>query len=188
MAKENKRVLILQALEELLPGRRFHEITLDEVAKAAQVGKGTIYLYFKDKDALFAELVCYQLEKLSESFAALAECNINELPRKVFDLIESFIRRHRAGFGAVGNMASLTANLSPEQIEKLFSASSQVADTLACTMQKAAPEWQESQSALNARTLLWLIDGVVRSEFTGGKNQISTEELLAFYKRGAGIK
>ena len=53
MAKDNKREQILNALEQLLPGRRFHEITLDEVSRAAQVGKGTIYLYFQDKDALF---------------------------------------------------------------------------------------------------------------------------------------
>ena len=187
MAKENKRILILEALEKLLPGRRFHEITLDEVAKAAGVGKGTIYLYFKDKDALFAELVCYQLEKLAESFADLADCTIEELPRKVFDMVANFIRRHRAGFGTIGSMAIHTENLSGEQIEKLFSASNQVVSTLACAMQKAVPQWSESQSVLNARTLLWLVDGAMRSEISGGKNQLQTDELLAFYKRGAGI-
>ena len=74
MTKEGKRGQILDALEQLLPGRRFHEITLDEVARAAQVGKGTIYLYFKDKDALFAEMVCYRLEKLQQQMEQLANC------------------------------------------------------------------------------------------------------------------
>ena len=187
MTKENKRILILQALEELLPGRRFHEITLDEVAKAAGVGKGTIYLYFKDKDALFAELICFQLEKLSEELAALADCSINVLPGKVFELVEGFIRRHRSGFGAVSNMANQVANLSAEQIEKMRSSSSQVVDTLSNVMQKAHPAWNNSQSALNARTLLWLVDGFLRSEFTREQSIVKTEELLAFYKRGAGI-
>ena len=187
MTKENKRILILQALEELLPGRRFHEITLDEVAKAAGVGKGTIYLYFKDKDALFAELVCFQLEKLSEELAALSDCRIDILPGKVFELVESFIRRHRAGFGAVSNMASQVANLSTEQVEKMRCASSQVVDTLADVMQKTHPAWNNGQSALNARTLLWLVDGFLRSEITREKSVVKSEELLAFYKRGAGI-
>ena len=187
MTKDNKRTLILQALEELLPGRRFHEITLDEVAKAAGVGKGTIYLYFKDKDALFAELVCFQLCRLSEELSQLADCSIDILPGKVFELVESFIRRHRAGFGAIGSMAAHLANLSGEQFEKLCSCSSQVVDTLSNVMQKAHPAWDNSQAALNARTLLWLVDGFLRSEFTREKNFIKTEELLAFYKRGAGI-
>ena len=43
----------MQAVEKLFTSRRFHEITLDDVAHAAQVGKGTIYRYFQDKDDLF---------------------------------------------------------------------------------------------------------------------------------------
>ena len=57
MAKTDKRILILKALEDILPGKRFHEITLEEVAKAAGVGKGTIYLYFKDKFDAFGDTV-----------------------------------------------------------------------------------------------------------------------------------
>ena len=187
MNKTNKRILILNALEGLLPGRRFHEITLDEVAKAAQVGKGTIYLYFKDKDALFAELVCYQLERLAGEFAALSDSNIQELPDQVFELVSSFILRHRAGFGTVSGAVNQTANLSAEQLEKLRQCSSNAVDVLADVFRKAAPAWSSSEIALNARTLLWLVDGFMRSEFAREKSCVEVEEVLAFYKRGAGI-
>ncbi|MBR7146019.1 MAG: TetR/AcrR family transcriptional regulator [Lentisphaeria bacterium] len=187
MTKENKRILILKALEELLPGRRFHEITLEEVAKAAQVGKGTIYLYFKDKDALFAELVCYQLERLSQELAALADCAIHDLPGRVFELVSNFIRRHRAGFGTVSGAVNYTANLSAEQLEKLRQCSSDAVDTLAKVFQKAAPDWSSSRTALNARALLWLVDGFMRSEFAREKSCVEIEEVLSFYKRGAEI-
>lgn len=53
MPKKDKRRQIMKAAATLFTRRRFHEITLDDVAKAAKVGKGTIYLYFKDKDDLF---------------------------------------------------------------------------------------------------------------------------------------
>lgn len=43
----------MQAVEELLASRRWHEITTDEVAAAAKVGKGTLYKHFADKDDLF---------------------------------------------------------------------------------------------------------------------------------------
>lgn len=42
----------MQAAEQLFRTRRVHEITLDEVARHADVGKGTIYLYFSDKEDL----------------------------------------------------------------------------------------------------------------------------------------
>lgn len=48
---------MLRAAEELFTSRRFHEITLDEVAERAGVGKGTIYRYFRDKDDLFFQVV-----------------------------------------------------------------------------------------------------------------------------------
>jgi AcrR family transcriptional regulator len=53
MARPNRREQIMQAVEKLFTSRRFHEITLDDVAHAARVGKGTIYRYFQDKDDLF---------------------------------------------------------------------------------------------------------------------------------------
>jgi AcrR family transcriptional regulator len=46
----------MKAAEKLSRGRRFHEITLDEVVRAAKVGKGTVYRYFRDKDDLFFQM------------------------------------------------------------------------------------------------------------------------------------
>jgi AcrR family transcriptional regulator len=48
----DKKQRIMQAVEQLFRNRRFHEITLDEIARKADVGKGTIYLYFSDKEDL----------------------------------------------------------------------------------------------------------------------------------------
>lgn len=56
MARQDKRQQIMQAAEKLFTTRRFHEITLDDVAQAAHVGKGTIYRHFKDKDDLFFQV------------------------------------------------------------------------------------------------------------------------------------
>jgi AcrR family transcriptional regulator len=48
-----KPLRIMRAVERLFKSRRVHEITLDAVARAAGVGKGTIYVHFRDKDDLF---------------------------------------------------------------------------------------------------------------------------------------
>jgi len=50
--KPDKKQRIMKAVEQLFRTRRFHETTLDEIARAAEVGKGTIYLYFTDKEDL----------------------------------------------------------------------------------------------------------------------------------------
>jgi AcrR family transcriptional regulator len=55
-AAERRAAIVAAALDEFV-ARGFTATRLDDVAKAAGVAKGTIYLHFKDKEALFVELV-----------------------------------------------------------------------------------------------------------------------------------
>ena len=56
-APEARRSAILAAALEEFTARGYEGARLDDVAKRAGVAKGTIYLYFTDKEALFQELV-----------------------------------------------------------------------------------------------------------------------------------
>ncbi len=64
MPTSDKKHIILQAAEKVFTNRRFHEITLDEVAQSAKVGKGTIYQYFADKDDLFFQVTTSGFDEL----------------------------------------------------------------------------------------------------------------------------
>jgi AcrR family transcriptional regulator len=55
-ASERREAIVAAGLEEFT-ARGFAATRLDDVAKRAGVAKGTIYLHFKDKEALFQELV-----------------------------------------------------------------------------------------------------------------------------------
>jgi len=54
----------MRAAEQLFLTRQFHEITLSEVAAVAGVGKGTLYLYFSDKDDLFLQTAVSGYEEM----------------------------------------------------------------------------------------------------------------------------
>jgi AcrR family transcriptional regulator len=55
-AAERRQAIVDAALVEF-SAKGFAAARLEDIAAAAGVGKGTIYLYFKDKEALFQELV-----------------------------------------------------------------------------------------------------------------------------------
>jgi AcrR family transcriptional regulator len=55
-AQERREAILNAALDEFV-ARGFAAARLDDVAVRAGVAKGTIYLHFKDKEALFQELV-----------------------------------------------------------------------------------------------------------------------------------
>ena len=75
MAHNNRQKQIMRVVEKLATNRRFHEITLDEVAEAAGVGKGTIYRYFADKDDLFFQVATSGFEELCELLKRTAPCD-----------------------------------------------------------------------------------------------------------------
>ena len=57
LAPEARRAAILDAALEEFTARGYEGARLEDVAKRASIAKGTIYLYFADKEALFQELV-----------------------------------------------------------------------------------------------------------------------------------
>lgn len=52
-----KRATILAAATKLFASRPFHAVRLEDIAAEAQVGKGTLYVYFDSKEHLYLELV-----------------------------------------------------------------------------------------------------------------------------------
>ena len=55
---------MLDAAARLFARQRFHEVRMEDIAAEAEVGKGTIYRYFSDKDELYVALV----ERASQQF------------------------------------------------------------------------------------------------------------------------
>ena len=55
--RNERRDAILSAALEEFSARGFADTRLDDVAQRAGVAKGTIYLYFRDKESLFQDLV-----------------------------------------------------------------------------------------------------------------------------------
>ncbi|MDJ0762752.1 MAG: TetR/AcrR family transcriptional regulator [Myxococcota bacterium] len=60
---EDKRERILDAAFDKFKQYGFVKTTVDEIARQAQVGKGTIYFYFKSKEAILLALVDREMAK-----------------------------------------------------------------------------------------------------------------------------
>lgn len=62
----DKRQAILEAAQHVFAESGFHTSTMDAVADAAGVAKGTIYLYFKSKNELLTDLMDDRTNKLTQ--------------------------------------------------------------------------------------------------------------------------
>jgi AcrR family transcriptional regulator len=86
-----RREAILAAALDEFAARGFEAARLDDVAKRAGVAKGTIYLYFRDKQSLFQELVRAMLTPLVGTIEALSAADV---PTSVLadTIVDLFVR------------------------------------------------------------------------------------------------
>ena len=87
---ERRSAILAAALEEF-SGHGFEAARLEDVARRAGVAKGTIYLYFADKETLFQELIRWQLTPVVGALEHVAHADI---PLRVVadQMIEMFVR------------------------------------------------------------------------------------------------
>jgi AcrR family transcriptional regulator len=84
-----RREAILAAALDEFSARGFEAARLDDVARGAGVAKGTIYLYFADKETLCQELVRSMLTPLIGHFETLAAVDMPfpELAERLVDVV-----------------------------------------------------------------------------------------------------
>lgn len=83
-----RRDAILAAALDEFSARGFEAARLEDVAKRAGIAKGTIYLYFRDKESLFQELLRAMLAPLAVRIEALGQLDISaaQLAERFVDL------------------------------------------------------------------------------------------------------
>jgi AcrR family transcriptional regulator len=84
---------ILTVAARLFASHRFHETRMEDISAAAEVGKGTLYRYFKDKDELYTALLVRAADQLEEQLQKqleTAQDTRGKLEAIVFAIINYF--------------------------------------------------------------------------------------------------
>src|SRR6266566_9705597 len=64
--RKEREALILQAAEEVLMEKGYHETSIDEIAARVGIAKGTVYLHFPSKEDLVIALFARNMQTLLE--------------------------------------------------------------------------------------------------------------------------
>lgn len=75
--KEQRKTEIIEAAESLFFSRSYEDVSMDEIAREVELNKATIYLYFKNKETLFATIVLRGIEILKAKYM---ECMEKQVP------------------------------------------------------------------------------------------------------------
>jgi AcrR family transcriptional regulator len=78
--EKTKKITIIKTAQELFARFGFVKTTVDEIARAARMGKATLYYYFKGKEDLFREVIESECRILNEKIKEAVKKE--ETPRK----------------------------------------------------------------------------------------------------------
>ena len=109
---ENLQERLMLAARQKIESDGYAALTIRSVARACNVGVGTVYNYFPSKDALIAS---YLLSDWNECIAVINEANAHTDSAQtvllcIFEQLTSFTRRHAAVFEDEAAAASFSAS------------------------------------------------------------------------------
>lgn len=75
--KEQRKTEIIDAAERLFFSRRYEDVSMDDIARSVELNKATIYLYFENKETLFATIVLRGIQILREKYQECMEKQVS---------------------------------------------------------------------------------------------------------------
>jgi TetR/AcrR family transcriptional regulator len=88
--KEHRKEEILNAAQKVFFDKGLPTATMDEIAEAAELSKGTLYLYYKSKEDLYLGVMMRGMQVLFSEYEILA-ASLNSPLRKIIKLSELYI-------------------------------------------------------------------------------------------------
>lgn len=85
--KEHRKKEILNTAADLFARKGFHHVKMDEIAEEVGLSKGTLYLYFDNKEMLFISIITEKSDQLTEKLNNVLDCK-KEYP----ECLKSFIQ------------------------------------------------------------------------------------------------
>lgn len=110
--QQRRRTQIISAAETVIERKGFHKATMDEIAKEAELSKGTLYLYFKNKAELYIAIAQRGFDLLNSRFAKIFsgahEYSGLDLIRKMGETYLNFVHENPNFFTALIYYESLS--------------------------------------------------------------------------------
>lgn len=100
--RKARRELIIDATEKIIEKKGFENITMDEIAEKAEMGKGSLYLYFKNKTSIILAMCERGSNMLNQSMSKVLTQEITglEMVEKLGQTYFQFIKNNPLYFNA----------------------------------------------------------------------------------------
>ncbi len=170
---------ILESASRLFAEQRFDEVLMEDIARAAGVGKGTLYRYFRDKEELYSAVVFAGLADLKEQLGSrlAAAADPVEKLETALRAIVVFLGNKRFFFRLMAREDSKVGRRKDEYWRRWRQERGELVSGIAEILQSGAAEGLFEIRHLNTEAQLLL--GMVRSALRFNEDKLNAEEMVA---------
>jgi TetR/AcrR family transcriptional regulator len=159
--KEARRTLILEATERVFQAKGIQNATMDDIAREAELAKGTIYLYYRNKEELQVGIMLRALEMMNDGFQKAVEKENLGIKKilAIGDAYWTFADEHPFHFGMMCNSDfPMRDQVSDELVAELNNQHNWVWSLLVGTMEEAKQEGtvKPEIDGFSSSLMLWL--------------------------------
>lgn len=158
--KEARRNAIVEAAKTVFFEKGFQGTTMDQIAEAAELSKGSLYIYFPGKEELYVTVLVEGLEILHQKFSKAVEGKKNweQKLRDIGKAYYSFYQQHKNYFNILFLLhhGELASHLSHELYQKCFEKGLSCLNFLSQAIQEGINDGEiERQDPMELAVILW---------------------------------
>jgi len=187
--KSNRKKAILSSARSLFFKKGFNKVTVDEIAKSSELGKGSIYLYFNSKEEIYAQILLNDIDNFNRQVSVLLdkESSVSDLLSKFSYIYIDFFLRDSELFRILMTFMLNPAkmNLSETLNSEILTANAESIDVIGKILQMGV-DTGEFSTEINIRqnqNSFWgLLNGIISLYIFSGMPEKRRERIYATTK------
>ncbi|RPJ27430.1 MAG: TetR/AcrR family transcriptional regulator [Chloroflexi bacterium] len=183
--QSRRRKEIFNASVHLFLSKGFNETSMREIAKAARIGKSTLYDYFPSKDDILLSFVEDELQRLTEKMEEIARQKIGAM-EKLRQMMFAYMDYLATNEDFYMKLSFEVQRLAQESIERIQRKRHALQDLLRDMIEEGIREgsFRPVDSLLATRVMLTALTPAVYTTRPSGSRQEMMEEAFTFVLKG----
>ena len=189
--RENRKAVILKAARKLFFEKGFKAVTVESIARKAELSKGSIYLYFNSKEEIYAHILLSDIDKFHDRFSDLIQnpSSASEMLIRLANIYIDYFLNDREMFRILMTFMLHTSDMNlPEDLNSyIIKATNQTINIIEYIL-KYGIERGEFPATLNlrqSRNAIWgMLNGIISLHLFVGIEAKRAEAIHTTIKAG----
>ena len=188
--QRQRRDRIIAAARSAFAENSFDDVLMEEVARVAGVGKGTIYRYFPDKESLYFAVIFQGIDELKQQIRAalMAPGQLEPKIRELITTLVSFFHRNRLFFRLMNLEDNKVGDEGHPNRRRWRRERGELVDGIAAALEHGRDmgAFEAVYPRAEAQILLGMVRSVLRHNEEGLGPEEMADEIARVFFRGIG--